>query len=65
MNAEDSYDLSVHKVWASVTAFVVMLVIALIFALVHDYQLTERAAVNAGLVEKPNVNAAGYHWDKP
>jgi len=37
----------------------------LILALVHEYHLTQREAIKAGLVETPNVGQGGYHWDHP
>lgn len=50
-------------------ACVVIVVIALLVSAViafglHEYYITQREALKAGMIEKPNPGS-GFHWEKP
>jgi hypothetical protein len=45
---------------ASVAAFAGVIIYGL-----HDWNETQRAAFEAGYVQKPNTGESGWHWDKP
>jgi len=57
-------DFKTHLTWAATVLASVVLIIVLIAFCVREHQQTERAAIAAGMVEKPNPGP-GFHWDKP
>ncbi len=49
----------------SAVLLICLLLVLLAFGGCHDTEVTNREAIKAGLVQKPNIGTSGTHWVKP